>query len=69
MGRRQAWPGQVLGKSAMELSKKKDYSKGILLRGTTQTKIITNYGNSSKGGGGGCRVSAQIKIIYISNVD
>ena len=52
MGRRQAWPGQVLGKSAIELSKKKDYSKGILLRGTTQTKIITNYGNSSKGGGG-----------------
>ena len=38
MGRRQAWPGQVLGKSAIELSKKKDYSKGILLRGTNQTK-------------------------------
>ena len=52
MGRRQAWPGYVLGKSAIELPKKKDYSKGILIRGTTQTKIITNYGNSSKGGGG-----------------
>ena len=38
MARRQAWPGQALGKSAIELSKKKDYSKGILLRGTTQTK-------------------------------
>ena len=51
MGRWQAWPGQVMGNSAIELSKIKDYSKGILLRGTTQTKIITNYGNSSKGGG------------------
>ena len=60
MGRRQAWPGQVLGKSAIELSKKKDYSRGILLRGTTQTKIITNYG---------CQVSNQIKNIYISNVE
>ena len=62
MGRRQAWPGQVLGKSAIELSKIKDYSKGILLRGTTQTKIITNYGNSSKGGGGDVGSASKLKL-------
>ena len=62
MGRRQAWPGQVLGKSAIELSKIKDYSKGILLRGTTQTKIITNYGNSSKGGGGDVGSAPKLKL-------
>ena len=68
MGRRQAWPGQVLGKSAIELSKKKIIVKEFYFGEQPKQKLSQIMVTVQKEGGG-CRVSAQIKIIYISNVD
>ena len=67
MGRRQAWPGQVLGKSAIELSKKKIIVKEFYFGEQPKQKLSQIMVTVQKEGG--CRVSSQIQIIYFSNVD
>ena len=66
MGRRQAWPGQVLGKSAIELSKKKIIVKEFYFGEQPKQKWSQIMVTVQKEGGG---MSGQIKIIYISNID
>ena len=68
MGRRQAWPGQILGKSAIEHSKKNIIVKEFYFGEQPKQKLSQIMVTVQKEGGG-CRVSAEIKIIYISNVD
>ena len=62
MGRRQAWPGQVLGKSAIELSKKKIIVKEFYFGEQPKQKLSQIMVTVQKEGGGDVGSAPKLKL-------